>query len=117
MTSLNKNEASKDRFGISKLSFCRIQRVLRDFSDIERVVIFGSRANGTCRKGSDIDLAIYGQHLQSTTAWQLETELNERIPIPYHVDVVAPQYSSHTELKAHVDRVGKVFYEQNSIPA
>lgn len=106
-----------NRFGISEISFQRIQRVLTDFAEIDRVMIFGSRAQGNCRKGSDIDLAIYGQHLRSETAWRLETELNERVPIPYYVDVVAPQHSTHTELKAHIDRVGKVFYERNPIPA
>ena len=49
--------------GISEQSFETILKAFKDFSEIESTVLFGSRAIGSFKKGSDIDIAIYGQNL------------------------------------------------------
>ena len=102
-------------FGISIQSFERIQEVLADFDEVERVEIFGSRAKGNYKKGSDIDLAIYGRNLRPETALHLEAKLNEDTPIPYFVDVLAPRFLHDPELIDHIHRVGLPFYEKYDV--
>ncbi len=98
-------------FGISDPSFNCICDTIKKFDDVERAVIFGSRAKGSHKKGSDIDIAIYGSQLKNITAINLLGKLNEEVPIPYFVDVVAPQFTDNIELVKHIERVGIKFYE------
>jgi len=102
-----------NKFGISSKSFSLIIEALRQFEDIDSVKIVGSRALGTFKRGSDIDLAIAGVNLQESTAMNLSAELNESLPIPYFVDVVAPQYLTNQNLIDHIERAGVVFYEKS----
>ena len=44
--------------GLSQQTVAQITRVLTEFPDVERAVLFGSRAKGTHKRGSDIDLAL-----------------------------------------------------------
>jgi predicted nucleotidyltransferase len=101
-----------NKFGISSKSFSLIIETLRQFEDIDSVKIFGSRALGTFKNGSDIDLAVIGKDLQESTAMNLSAELNESLPIPYFVDVVAPQYLTNRNLIDHIECEGVVFYEK-----
>lgn len=87
-----------------------ILKTIAGFTDIERVVIFGSRAMGTHAKGSDIDLAIYGSMLTKETALNLAAKLNEEIPTPYFTDIVAPQYLNSPGLVQHIERVGQTIF-------
>lgn len=97
-------------FGISKRSYDVIVAALQRRAEIERALVFGSRAKGTGRHGSDIDIAITGAKVTEATARELSVELNERLPIPYYVDVVAYGAVDDQELREHIDRVGRVFY-------
>ena len=38
-------------------------RAIEATPEIERVVLFGSRAKGTAKRGSDVDLALWGKSL------------------------------------------------------
>ena len=102
----------KNEFGIYEKSFRLILDTLSQYPDIKKALIFGSRAMGNFQKGSDIDIAIYGEMLDEDRALDLAAVLNERIPIPYFCDIVAPEYLKNQNLVEHIDRVGKVFYEK-----
>lgn len=101
-----------NRFGISEKSFQLITSVLAAYPVVEKAIVFGSRAKGNFKPGSDIDLAIMGSHCTDDMAMRLNGILNEEIPIPYHVDLICYNTLVHAELKDHIDRVGLVFYEQ-----
>lgn len=99
-------------FGISETSHRMILETIEKFPEIEKVILFGSRAKGNYRHGSDIDLAIFGANCTVSTAMSLSGTLNEEVPIPYHVDVVCYDRLNHADLKEHIDRVGVVFFER-----
>ncbi len=101
-----------DKFGLSQKSFQSILLTLDAFPEIEEAKIFGSRALGNFRKGSDVDIAIYGQNLRIDTALNLSAILNERLNIPYNIDVVAPEFLTNQNLYEHIKRVGQPFYPQ-----
>jgi uncharacterized protein len=102
-------------FGISEKTYKSIVLVFSHYTQIEKVIIFGSRAKGNFRAGSDIDLAIKGKNCTPVLAMELSAEINENLPIPYKVDVV--DYNSLTckELKEHIDRVGIEFFRKNAV--
>ena len=97
-------------FGISEPSFHHLIETFRKHPQIEEVIIFGSRAKGTHEHGSDIDLAIKGEGCDAKLAWDLSGVINERLPIPYFVDVVDLNSLKHEGLREHIARVGKTFY-------
>lgn len=79
------------------------------YPEVEEVIIYGSRAKGNYKKGSDIDLAIKGAKCSASLAWTLQSYINEDLPIPYMVDVIDYNSLDHRELKEHIDRVGVRF--------
>ena len=95
-------------FGISDKSYQILQQYFARKPNIEKVVIFGSRARGTCRNGSDIDLALFGTDLDEI---RIKTEL-EDLPTPYMYDVLDYQKLEKAELKKHIDTIGKIFYQK-----
>lgn len=99
-------------FGISETSFLLLLRTFEQYPQVEEVILFGSRAKGNYRKGSDIDLAIKGEQCSASLALQLQSYMNEELPIPYMVDVVAYHSLNHQELKGHIDRVGVSLYKR-----
>ena len=86
----------------------------RQIPEIEQLVLFGSRAKGAYKKGSDIDLAIKGQLANYDTAITLSTILNEEKSLPYFFDVVNYNTIAEPKLLEHIDRVGVILFERES---
>lgn len=86
---------------------------LSKFPEIKKAVIFGSRAIGNYKKGSDIDLAIMGNEITNNILHEVYEYLNEVYPIPYFFDIVHYDDISNQNLKKHIDDLGKVIYEKN----
>ena len=97
-------------FGLKDTSYQHIITAISNFKEIETVIIFGSRAKGNYKKGSDIDIAIKGKNINYDTVIRLSTILNQELPIPYFVDVVHYETLTNKELVDHIDRVGKIFF-------
>lgn len=93
-------------FGIGERSFALLEKAIAEFSEIEGAKIFGSRAMGNYKEGSDIDLALMGEEVSDRTVLRLSTYLNEEAPIPYKVDVVAYVLCANEALKRHIDEYG-----------
>lgn len=75
--------------------------------EIQSAIIFGSRAMGTSRNGSDVDIAIKGDRITEDLILEISSELNEKIQIPYRVDIVAPDLTDNEDLAENIKRVGK----------
>ena len=99
-------------FGIYDKSFNLIRESLAEFPEIEKAVIFGSRAMENHKGGSDIDIAICGENVNHNTTSRLYGKLNEELPIPYFVDVVNYNLINLEELKEHIENNGKIIYER-----
>ncbi|WP_204226487.1 nucleotidyltransferase domain-containing protein [Clostridium botulinum] len=50
-------------FGLLERDIKYINEVLDKFEEIEKAIIFGSRAMGNYKKGSDVDIAIIGKNV------------------------------------------------------
>ena len=99
-------------FGLAERDLAYIVAVIGEFPEIRKAAIFGSRAKGTFKKGSDIDIAIFGEAISFTTIASLHERLEEESPMPYLFDIVDYTHSTHQELKQHIERVGKIILER-----
>lgn len=97
-------------FGLRESDLEYIVNVIRGFDEIEKAYIFGSRAKGNYKPGSDIDIAIYGENINSDILSKLNSILEEKSPMPYFFDIVDYSHLKHKELKEHIDRVGKAIF-------
>lgn len=104
------------KFGLSDMDFEKINLVFTKFPTIRKVLIYGSRAKGNFREGSDIDLALFGNHLENETIFQLVNEMDE-LNLPYLFDFCIYDQLDSTNFKEHIDRIGQVFYSNNERPA
>ena len=100
------------KFGLSKTDIDKINEVFIRFSDVEEVLIFGSRAKGNYKKGSDIDLALKGKKIDDSITSNIHAVLEEEIPLPYKFDVVNYSSISNPDFTSHINRVGVVFYKK-----
>jgi len=97
-------------FGISTKSYQLILDTLALFPEIERAGIYGSRALGNFKNGSDIDLVLFGSDITHQIILKLKTKLEQELPIPYYFDITHYETISNIELKKHIDQFGKIFY-------
>jgi len=102
----------RNKFGIPEKILEIILSGLKQFSEIEKAVIFGSRATGNYKNGSDIDIAIFGTNVTFNTVARLHGILNEQAPIPYFVDIIDFNSINNEELKKHIEDHGVTFYER-----
>lgn len=92
--------------GLSPKELEILQNVFKKFDDIKEVILFGSRALGTHKTASDIDLAIKG-NVDINTLSKLKFTLEEDTNLPYFFDVVIYDNLDNMELKKHIDEFGK----------
>ncbi len=97
-------------FGLKKFEIDYIVDVIGKFEEIEKAVVFGSRAKGNYKSESDIDVAIYGERVNFDTVSALHSLLEEQGPLPYMYDVVDYAHIKSEALKEHIDRVGELLY-------
>lgn len=97
------------RFGLSEETIERIRAVFASHPVVETAVLYGSRAKGSHRPGSDIDLTLYGEHV---TQRELDVILDEldALDLPYTIDLSLFARLAHAPLREHIERVGVVLY-------
>ena len=89
-----------------------IAAVLSQEPRVEQAFIFGSRAKGNFRNGSDVDLALKGEELDFNTISRISYRLNEETAMPYKFDVLNYHTVKEPALIAHIDRVRIEFYSR-----
>ena len=98
------------KFGLPDVTLNTLNLIFCKYIGIKEVVLYGSRAKGEYRKGSDIDMSLKtDKNFTRTDLLRIADDFDES-DIPYFVDVSIYDQLSNAELKAHIDRVGKVLY-------
>jgi len=98
------------QYGLSDNTINILNSIFRKYQGINQAVLYGSRAKGKYRNGSDIDLS-----LKTDDGFSFDDLLDisgdfDDSDLPYFVDVSIYDTLSNPDLKAHIDRVGKVLY-------
>ncbi len=99
-------------FGLKEDDIEMIKNIFEKFKDVEKAVVFGSRAKGTNKPGSDLDIAVFGKAIPNATISRLSFELNEETLMPYHFDIINFTTITNTDLKNHIIRVGKIIFKK-----
>lgn len=99
-------------YGLTDKHITAINTVFSDFVEIEKATLYGSRAKGNYRIGSDIDLILMGKNLTLPLLFKIETTLDDLL-LPYKIDLSIYHTIENAALLAHIKRVGLTFYEKN----
>ncbi|SEG20890.1 nucleotidyltransferase family protein [Algoriphagus boritolerans] len=96
----------KNKFGLLESDLTWIVEVISSHRQVEQAFIFGSRAKGNFRPGSDVDLALKGKNLDFETVSKISYILNEETLMPYKFDVINYHRIQEPELVLYIDRIG-----------
>jgi len=96
--------------GLSEATIKKIHSAFAKFPQIKTVILYGSRAKGTFRNGSDIDLSIKDSKVSYNDLLSLELEIDE-LMTPYSFDISVLENIENSDLVKHIERAGRVFYE------
>lgn len=99
-------------FGLSLATLNKLNSIFAQYPAIDSVLIYGSRAKGNYRPGSDIDLTIKGDEISFAEFVQIENQIDD-LMLPYTVDLSQYHQLENRDLIAHIDRVGVVIYIQD----
>jgi len=99
------------QWGLSADNLDRILRVLAAHPKVSSAIIYGSRALGTHRAGSDIDLTLAGE-LEWSDLQKIEAELDS-LDLPYSIDLSLASQIENPALQKHIEQHGQTLYTAN----
>lgn len=102
------------QFGLKQEDIDKINHVFTAYDGIDSVIIYGSRAKGNFKVGSDIDLTINENSLPFPKFLEIENTLDDLL-LPYKIDLSLKRKITNIDLLAHIDRVGKLFYKRGIV--
>lgn len=100
-----------NEFGLNETTMNKIDSVFKEFPEIEKVLLYGSRAIGNFKNGSDIDLTFYGKNLDLKFISTVENKIDDLL-LPYSFDISIFEKIKNPDLTSHIQRVGKIFYQK-----
>jgi len=98
------------QFGVPDKSLKLIVDLIGSYTEVEMAMVFGSRAMGNFKNGSDVDIALFGSEVTTKIAIDISASLNEKLPLPYHFDAIGYSSNQEESLKKHIDDFGKIMY-------
>lgn len=98
-------------FGLKHDVVEQIRSVFAGYPQVETAILYGSRARGDFKPGSDIDLTLKGTGMEFAVLAQIETKLDDLL-LPWSFDLSIYSQIENRELIDHIDRVGRVFYQR-----
>lgn len=100
--------------GISENVMTEIKTVFSNFPEVEKAVLFGSRAKGNFYEGSDIDIAVFGRKLNFEQTLDLSIEL-DAVGLLQAIDLVHFEKIKEPGLKKYIERVGIKIYDRELV--
>ncbi len=101
-------------YGLKEKHINSINGVFKKHTEIEEAILYGSRAKGNYRNGSDIDLTLKGEALTLSQLFKIEIQLDDLL-LPYKIDLSIYHKIENPNLIEHIKRVGIVFYEEEVV--
>ena len=98
-------------YGLEKETHQKIIAIFAQYGAVQEAIIYGSRAKGNHKPGSDIDLTLKGSDLNLKILNQISLDLDDLL-LPYTFDLSIYHHIQQPDLIDHILRVGKVFYQR-----
>lgn len=103
----------RSKNGLPESVLQKICTVFVRYPQVEKAVLYGSRAKGTYKNGSDIDLTLRGgSDLTLNVLCKIATDLDDLF-LPYTIDLSIFHDISDPGVIGHIQRVGVTVYEGN----
>jgi len=100
-------------YGLPVSAVEEIKSVFSRYPQVDRVTLYGSRAKGSYKNGSDIDLTVHGRaDLTLNVLFRILDDLDDLL-LPYTFDLSIFQDIDNPDLLAHIRRVGVTFYQKD----
>lgn len=100
------------KFGLKNATIEKICGVLARCPQVEKAVLYGSRAKGNYRNGSDIDLTLHGDEtLTLSVLYRIMNDLDDLL-LPYTIDLSIFHQINDPDVVDHIQRVGVTFYQR-----
>ena len=97
-------------YGLPDKTYTILISIFQKYPGIKQAILYGSRAKGNFRRGSDIDLSLKTDDtFTRTDLLHISGDFDDS-DLPYFVDISIYDKLSNPDLKAHIDRVGRVLY-------
>ena len=100
------------KYGLKDATIRKIRSVLAAHPEVEQAVIYGSRARGDYKNGSDIDLTLRGKaNLTMRVLYRVMDELDDLL-LPYTMDLSIMESIDDLGVLEQIRRHGAVFYDK-----
>lgn len=96
--------------GLTNEEMQKLVAVLSTQPNIEKAIVYGSRAKGTNREFSDVDMTLMGKNLSHSDLNQVALKIDDLL-LPYEFDLSLYSSLTNENLLEYIKRVGKVIYE------
>lgn len=105
------------KYGLKDSTIAEICGIVSRYPQVEQAVLYGSRAKGNYKTGSDIDLALHGDDgLNMRILYKIMDDIDE-LYLPYSFDLSILKDIQDRDILDHIERVGVVFYKKNDLHA
>lgn len=98
-------------FVLQEETITKINSVFEKYPEVVEVIIYGSRAKGNYKEGSDIDISIKGTGMTEDIRSKISLDIDD-LNTPYLFDISIFHKLNSSDLEEHIDRVGKIFYKK-----
>lgn len=98
--------------GLRESDLAELRAALAQYPEVESAVLFGSRATGNWRPGSDVDICLFGP-ISRERALLLHDFLEEETRMPYFFDVLVWDRITGPALRDHIQRVQWPLYQRS----
>jgi predicted nucleotidyltransferase len=102
------------KYGLPQSAVQKICAVLSRYPQVEKAILYGSRAKGTYKNGSDIDLTLRGADLSLNVIYKILVDLDELL-LPYIIDLSIFNDIADPNVIEHIQRVGVTFYDKSEV--
>ncbi len=100
------------KYGLPQPNIQKIRAVLSRYPQVESAILYGSRAKGNYKNGSDVDLTLRGgPDLTLRVLYRILDDLDDLL-LPYTIDLSIFNDISDPDVIEHIRRVGVAFYQK-----
>jgi uncharacterized protein len=99
------------KFGLHEKFIADIASVFQQYPQVNEVILYGSRAKGNFKNGSDIDLTLKGKDISLSILNGISNKLDD-LNSPYTFDISIFDHIENPDLLSHIERIGMVFYSK-----
>lgn len=101
-----------NQYGLPAHVITKLNAIFNKNNKIQQVILYGSRAKGNYRNGSDIDLSIIADTMTLSEFLAIDTQIDDLL-LPWQVDLSLHHMIDNDDLLLHIDKAGILFYPTN----